>query len=184
MGQPKQLLKIEGQSLIRKTVQTALATDSKPIVVVLGNAVEEIRNDIADLDIRIIHNQDWQKGMAGSLRAGAREMMQSAPHLKAVLILLCDQPLLHADYLKILYQEFLKSGKQAIASAYGGVKGVPAIFDFRLLERFNNTAGDFGARHLIRDLAEKGELAVLPFPDGAVDLDTPEDYEEFLSGES
>jgi molybdenum cofactor cytidylyltransferase len=180
MGQPKQLLKIQGQSLIRKTVLTALSVEGKPIVVVLGNAVEEIRKEIADFDIAIVHNQDWEKGMAGSLRAGAQEMMLSAPHLKAVLILLCDQPFLHVNYLKKLYQEFINSGRQAIASEYGGVKGVPAIFDFHLLERFNNSVGDFGARHLIRELEKERELAVLSFPEGAMDLDTPEDYAGFL----
>jgi molybdenum cofactor cytidylyltransferase len=184
MGQPKQLLEIEGQSLIRKTVLTALATEGKPIVLVLGNAFEEIRQEIADLDIRIVQNRDWEKGMAGSLRIGATEIMETAPHLKAVLILLCDQPLLDAEYLQKLYQEFKRKGKQAIASKYGEVKGVPAIFDFELLERFNNDAGDFGARHLIQELAKKEELAVLDFPGGAIDLDTPKDYADFLKREN
>ena len=183
MGEPKQLLKINGQSLIRKTVLTALATEGKSIVVVLGNAFEKVRQEISDLDIKIIQNGDWEKGMAGSLRIGATEIMDTAPHLKAVLILLCDQPLLDAEYLQKLYQEFKIKGKQAIASKYGEVKGVPAIFDFQLLKRFNDTAGDFGARHLIQELAKKEELAVLDFSDGAIDLDTPEDYADFLKRE-
>ena len=182
MGKPKQLLEINGQSLIRKTVETALAADCSPVLVVLGNAFDKIEKEIAGLDIISVYNKDWQKGMAGSLQTGIQKMLQSAPHIKSVLLLLCDQPLITADYLKKMYLEFKKSGKPAIASEYNNIKGVPAIFDFQLLKAFNAGEGDFGARHLIKKLEKENQLAFISFPGGAVDLDTQEDYEDFLKG--
>lgn len=39
LGEPKQLLRYEGQSLLRRAAQTALATACRPTVVVLGARV-------------------------------------------------------------------------------------------------------------------------------------------------
>lgn len=179
MGQPKQLLNINKQSLIRKTVLTALASNIGPVYLVLGFEIEKIQAEVADLNINIVHNPDWKKGMASSLRAGVNEILQTNPAIQSVLVLLCDQVLVSATYLKKLSAGFEKSAQPAIASQYGNVKGVPAIFDIRLLAGLQST-GDFGARHLIHRLDQQSSLSLLPFPEGAIDLDTMEDFENFM----
>lgn len=183
MGRPKQLLKIKGQTLIRKTVETALSIQANPIVAVLGNAFEAINEEIADLKISTAHNTEWQKGMAGSLRIGVQRFRRLAPETKAVLLLLCDQPLITPDYLQQLYLEWQTTKMDAVASAYKGIKGVPAIFKTSILQQFTATEGDFGARHLIKQLEQAGRLSALDFPAGAIDLDTPDEYQQFLDRE-
>ncbi len=179
MGQAKQLLKINGQSLIRKTAKTALALSSN-LVVVLGHAAQEVKKEISDLSATIVINPHWQKGMARSLRLGIDAIQQSSEVPKAVLLLLCDQPLITVGYLQKLYLEFQASKNLAIASEYNNTKGVPAIFDLSTLKQFKAEQGDFGARHLIKQLENNKQLALMLFPEGAIDLDTMEDYEDFL----
>ena len=180
MGQPKQLLDINGQTLIRKTISTALTAGADPCLVVLGNALEKIKSEISGLNVEIAQNPDWKKGMASSLRIAIESFRKKTNPPKSVMILLCDQPLITSDYLKKLFLVFQESTQHAIASEYNDIKGVPAIFDFETLAQFSAEQGDFGARHLIKKLDKENQLAVMSFPEGAIDLDTPEDYERFL----
>ncbi len=182
MGEPKQLLKINGKSLIRKTVETAMELEPVSVLVVLGHVFQKIQSELAGLNVGIVNNKDWQKGMAGSLRIGVQKMLEN--EVQAVLILVCDQPHISSDYLKRLYESFQAKDKLAIASFYNSIKGVPAIFNVEVLKKINTSQGDFGARHLIKELAQKNQLAFIPFLEGAIDLDTPEDYARFLENRS
>ncbi len=180
MGQPKQLLELNGQSLIYRTALSALGMSPSEVVVVLGNAFDQIREEITDLGLSIVHNTEWEKGMAGSLQMGIQTLEHSAKHFDAVLILLCDQPLVDTIYLNRLAQAYRSIAFPAAASAYNNILGVPAIFDWEVLRQFAKEDGDHGARYLIKVLAKEGKVVEVDFPEGAIDLDTPEAYKAFL----
>jgi len=168
MGRAKQLLKVEGKTLIRKVVEMALATEASTVLVVTGNQAKAVGKEFADLPIQQVFNPDWQNGMAGSLRIGIQHVAQLAKPPKAIMVLLCDQVL---------------ETQLAVAAGYNTIEGVPAIFDFETLRSFGEEAGDFGARYLIKRLKKEGQLAVFALPAAAMDLDTPEDYERFCKME-
>ncbi len=180
MGKPKQLLRIKGQTLIRNTTELASAFSNQEVVVVLGNMAESIMEELEDSNVTIVFNENWQSGMAGSLKKGLSCLAEKNNPPEHVLILLCDQPLVSLPYLKKLYQLLLASGKKAVASAYNNTCGVPAIFEFQTLKQFTDENEDAGARYLLKKLDRKNQLATLAFPEGAIDLDTPEDYQDFL----
>ena len=54
MGTPKQFLLFEGLTLLRRAVLTALATDCRPVVVVLGANAEAMRQELMGLDVGIV----------------------------------------------------------------------------------------------------------------------------------
>lgn len=179
MGQPKQLLQIEGQSLIRRVSDLALDISAETVVI-LGKAAELIEQDIKGLSITILHNENWQKGMATSLRLGINHFFKKTNTPAKILILLCDQPLVNQAYLLRLSNLFDNSNKLAAASFYSDTLGVPAIFEASVLQRFVEREGDYGARFLLKELAKINEVEPLDFPQGAIDLDTPEEYQKFL----
>jgi molybdenum cofactor cytidylyltransferase len=181
MGSPKQLLEIEGKSLIRRTCELALDLNPSIIAAVLGNAFFAISQEIKGLPIMLVENANWEQGMASSLRTGIKALSKSTANFDAVLMLLCDQPLVNQDYLDRLVRTYRSEALPAAASAYNNILGVPVIFDWEVLRQFASEDGDHGARFLLKDLVKKNQVTSLDFPEGAIDLDTPEAYQAFIS---
>lgn len=61
MNQPKQLLRFQGKTLLRRAVLSAVESIYKPVTVVLGANFEKMKAEIEDLSAKIVFNEDWQK---------------------------------------------------------------------------------------------------------------------------
>ncbi len=187
MGQPKQLLPVNGQPLIRQMAEVAIATACDPVVVVLGAHAAAIRPHLADLPLHCMENPDWDTGMASSIRCGLAAIQQLQPQLEAVIVMLGDQPLVTSDLLEGLMTRYQaeqmeqteQTGQAAIvASAYGSVVGVPALFHRRLFPALQSLTGDTGAKPVMA--AHVDSCVTIPFAAGAIDLDTPQDYAAWI----
>src|ERR687886_223557 len=69
------------------------------------------------------------------------------------------------------------TGKPIIASEYSGTLGVPVLFSRALFSELMDLKSTQGAKQLIRKHIH--EVFSVPFPEGAIDIDTPKDYEQF-----
>lgn len=175
LGTPKQLLRdSDGQSLIRRAAEMALASVCRPVTVVLGASADAIQPELDGLPLTIALNPLWETGMASSLRAGLAALTADAP-LDAALIMLCDQPKVTPTLLDSLVAARQTSGHALIACEYGGILGVPALFAHALFEALAHLDGDEGARRIIKTYP--GPITRLPFPEGQFDVDTREDFE-------
>ncbi len=162
LGEPKQLIVIGGEALLERAVRTAREAVCAPVVVVLGADAEWIRERCDLGDGLVIVNEDWEEGMASSIRIGV-----AAVHgVDGVVLMTCDQPAVTAGHLRKL-----TATGEITASAYAGRRGVPAYFPAAAFSALMRLTGDAGARELLRDAATAdlagGELDV----DTAVDLD-------------
>jgi molybdenum cofactor cytidylyltransferase len=174
LGQPKQLIQSNGESLVRRMAQQALALRAGPVVVVLGANQDRIMKELTGLAITTVVNPTWAEGMASSLRTGLRAL--DTESTEAFLIVLTDQPYVTADLLQRLIDTRQSTGRGIIASRYAepdGILGVPALFDNHYRREFLNLTGDTGARKLIQQYASDS-TGVL-FPLAGIDLDTPAD---------
>ncbi|WP_206412747.1 NTP transferase domain-containing protein, partial [Lysobacter enzymogenes] len=97
LGRPKQLLRRDGETLLRRGARLALASAAARTVVVLGARADALRGELDGLAVEIVLNPDWQDGMAASLAAAARAL---AGFDGAVLVLACDQPALELAHLR------------------------------------------------------------------------------------
>jgi CTP:molybdopterin cytidylyltransferase MocA len=81
MGQPKQLLAIAGQSMLRRAAVAAVGSGCTPAIVVLGAQAETLHNELTNLPITIAVNDAWQRGLGGSIRCGLQALLSngSAP---------------------------------------------------------------------------------------------------------
>ena len=174
LGQPKQLIQSNGESLVRRMTQQALALRAGPVVVVLGANQERIMKEITGLAITTVVNPTWSEGMASSLRTGLRAL--DTESTEAFLIMLTDQPYVTVDLLQRLIDTRRSTGRGIIASRYAepeGILGVPALFDNHYRREFLNLTGDTGARKLIQQYASDSTSVL--FPLAGIDLDTPAD---------
>jgi molybdenum cofactor cytidylyltransferase len=177
LGQPKQLLKYKDTSLLRHTVETALATRcGGPVLVVTGALHDELFKECKDLNMSVVHNVNWQMGMATSIHTGLRALSKAQPDTTGALILLCDQPLITIAHLDNLLDMFEHRRHQGIvATAFANTTGAPAIFSRELFAALYELKGDKGARQVFNEY--DSQLVTVPFKPAAVDVDTMEDYE-------
>lgn len=174
MGEPKQLLRYRGKTLIGHAISTALTLDDACIVVVLGAHAGKIRMELRSAPVVVAENPEWRKGMGGSVRTGLRALLDRQPESDAVIILLCDQPLVSAETLRGLIEANHRTGGAIVACDYGDTLGVPAFFTRGLFADLLALECAEGARKIFS--AHGAEVITVPFPGGALDIDTPADY--------
>lgn len=173
MGQPKQLLYYRGKTLLRHTIETAQALPDAPVVVVLGAHVAQILPELNGLHVFVAENADWHEGMGTSLRVGLNNLLTLYPETRAALFLLCDQPHVSPGLVQDLVRAW-RQGVKIAACAYAERLGVPAIFDASLFPELLALRGAEGAKPLLKRYAP--QAVAIPFPEGQVDVDTPDDY--------
>jgi molybdenum cofactor cytidylyltransferase len=171
LGQPKQLVPIEGESLVRRTARLALEAGCAPVVVVLGFEAERMAAELAGLAVEVVVNGNWSFGMGSSLACGVAAARRARPELDALLLLVCDQPRLSANHLRELFAGHASGSAAITASAYAGRAGVPAVFAPSLFSELEQIEADRGARELIL----RHSALTVDWPDGAYDIDLPED---------
>lgn len=171
LGQPKQLIPVEGEGLLHRTARLALEAGCVPVVIVLGFEAERMAADLGGLAVEAVVNASWSFGMGSSLARGVAAARRARPEMDALLLLVCDQPRLTANHLRHLVDRHTAGTVGITASAYAGRVGVPAVFARSLFPELERIEGDCGARALI---FSHGAQAV-EWPDGAYDIDLPED---------
>ncbi|NET70536.1 MAG: nucleotidyltransferase family protein [Sphaerospermopsis sp. SIO1G2] len=179
MGSPKQLLDYQGENLVNSTIKKAVSSVCDPVILILGANAEIIHNQISESEIKILENQNWQLGMSTSICCGMTEIMTNYPDLEAVIITVCDQPFLSTEIINNLVDSFNIHQKPIIACEYADTLGVPVFFHQKYFHKLAHLTEDMGARKLIK--MYKSDVFSIPFPLGAIDIDTPQDYQQLLS---
>lgn len=162
LGEPKQLVRLSGETLLQRAVRVAAEAGCDPILVILGAASEAILAHAALPPAQVVLNPAWEEGMASSLRAGLDAL---PPGTEAALVMTCDQPAVTPEHLRRLAAE---APGEPVASAYAGRRGVPAYFPSATFAELLTLSGDQGARRLL------AAARALDLPGGEVDVDTPE----------
>ena len=177
LGQPKQLVEFEGQTLIERITHTALSV-SEEVLVVLGANIELIKPKLeAFLDrINVIENPNWQAGMGTSISLGVDNLALKS---EAILILLVDQPLISQVLLQNMMQTFADKKMPIVACEYGNQLGVPILFDKSFFSALKRLKGEQGAKLFLKNYSDK--IVPIEFKEGLFDIDTPEDLSKLSS---
>ncbi len=173
MGTPKLALALDGVPLLRRVVDAAVGSRCRETVVVLGAHQDLYRPLLDGTPAQIVHNPEYEHGMATSIRAGVEHL---SPESEAVVILLADQPRITSEIINRLIETYIQEEKRIVASAYKGIVGVPVLFDGALYLELLTLEGDAGARSVIETYPKHG--VALPLEeDAARDIDTPDDLD-------
>ncbi len=175
LGQPKQLLTVNNETFIARTVNLANQF-TKQVITVLGHQPDKMRDALTGSETKILVNKEWRNGMGSSLKSGLKKALEAFQQLDGILILVCDQPGLTYTVLEKLLNEFKKSD-DIVASVYENIAGVPVIFGkdhFDSLQRIEDHSG-------AKAYLDKHKFIAVEFPEGVLDIDTPEDLHQFLN---
>ena len=178
LGQPKQLIQFRGKSLLHRIVDAAKKARCSPTVAVIGSDREEVERELKAEGAIIVENENWRLGIGTSIRVGMRRLIDKAPTLEAVVLLVCDQPFVDARAIARLITMQEKTKRAIVASRYANTLGVPALFDRSCFQELLALDNATGAKTVI--LSNRERVAEFPFPKGKIDVDTLDDYEKLI----
>lgn len=169
-GRTKQLESYESMSLAAGAVRKAEAVCGARSVLVTGKDWQEVAASCEPLAGYFVINDEYEHGLSSSIACGVRSVAKSAD---AILLTLCDLPLVTVEHLAKLVNAWTESPSSIVASEFEDTLGPPIVFpkaDFDALLRLR---GDRGARPIID--ANRDRVQSIACEEAAFDIDRPED---------
>jgi len=178
MGEPKQLLRLGGKTLLEQVLDNAHSAALDQIVVVLGAGAENIQQQVDLGKVKVVINNFYQQGMGTSLGAGLAAL---DPAINAVLILLGDQPFVRPATLDRICEEYRRSHAQIVIPLYNGFRGNPVLLDRSVFPEVMALSGDAGCRAIFGNHLEG--IVKLPVEDVGIllDIDSRADFDKLQS---
>ena len=202
-GQPKALVRLNGQTLAERGVGLLRAGGADPILVVTGAVPVELDRTLT------VDNPQWRTGMGSSLRAALQALSEAdigpeigtatgaeigaeigtaigadigpeigtatGADIGAVVVALADQPLVGAEAVARLIAAY-RGGASVAVAAYDGQPRNPVLLAREHWPEVIATAtGDQGARTFLRTRPELVTLVECADTGRPDDIDTPAD---------
>jgi CTP:molybdopterin cytidylyltransferase MocA len=169
-GGGKLLAELGGRPIIEAVFDNLRGAPVDEIIAIVGADVQRLREVCEAYGVRIVANEEWERGQSTSVLAGLR-----ACGGEAAVVLLGDQPFIGAEAVERLVAAFAEGAKVAVAT-YGGKRRNPVLFSrevWPLLEA--ELAGDEGARSVLRRHPELVVEVPCEEVGDPTDVDTRED---------
>lgn len=172
LGQPKQLVMLNGESLLSRQCKIAQQL-SDNVSCVFGYQAQKMMDEVEELSIKTLVNEDWQSGLSSSIAKGVSAIDSN---VDAVMLLLVDQWQLEIKHFQQLYQHW-QDNPQHIISAAQMIKGEsvtapPVIFPSYCFDQLKTLNQGSGAKSVITK--HQNQLISITMSEAFVDLDTPE----------
>jgi CTP:molybdopterin cytidylyltransferase MocA len=181
MGTPKALIPYRGATFAGHLLEVTKHARVGLIRVVLGAGADEIRAHLRLDAASVVLNPDWPKGQLSSIQAAIR----SLPEGETEGLLLCpvDHPMVSAELVARLIEEFDSTGKSIVLPMYQGRRGHPVIFRAGLYHELLEASMEVGARQVV--WAHKADVAEVPTDEEGVvlNLNDPETLKRALANQ-
>ena len=183
-GRDKLLQKIDGVPLIKRTLNEALKLNFPVFVTIPVNETKR-KLIIATTNAVIIEVPDAELGMGHSIATGTFEITKKL-NILSLAICPADLPNLNEDSLKKLINYFFKSPEMICRpTQLRNLKfGHPVIFPKKYFEELKLIKGDMGARKILKNNAKVLNSYETDDESYFLDLDTPEDFNNWETNSS
>lgn len=178
---PKCLIRVDGQTLIRRLRDAMAVMGVARMVAVTGYHAESIEPELAAMPsmprLQVVRNASPEAGQQSSVRTGLRAL---GTDFDLIVVALADQPGVGSEELSELISAFRHrpAGTSVVLPMVDGQRGNPVAFSGELIARL--LAGDLkgGLRAYIDEHPEEVHRFVTGNPNFTLDLDTREDVEQ------
>ena len=176
MGENKLFLRVDGETLLRRTVTRAATAGLDPVIVVVGFERERAERELVGLPCRAVFNPRHAEGQHTSFRAGIAAMPEEAA---AAVVLLVDMPRVTAGMIGTLVERYRETRAPLVVSDYAGVSAPPTLYDRSLFPEILAMQGDGCGRQIVK--RHRDEASAVPWPaERLADLDAPADLAHAL----
>ena len=183
MGFPKQTLPIFGTSMLKHLILEVFETPCFPITVVVGANKAKVVPELKDMPVNVIDNKAWEEGMGGSIKMGLIGTYLVSNAIDAIIVMTSDMPYVNAGLLKSLIKTAEElPDKSIIAAKYNETAGIPVLFKRPRFEEILDLKSELGAKSILEK--NKNDIATVDFELGSIDLDTKEEYFNFIQSKN
>jgi molybdenum cofactor cytidylyltransferase len=146
LGFSKLTIKIDGESVIRRSVKPFLMDSIHKVIVVTGNNSVDIEREMVGLNVDLIHNPHYKDGMSTSVKAALPYLGDAA----AVIFHLGDKPLITSRDVLAVVNAYSAYNAKIAAPSFQEKMGHPVMINAALLRsRVGMLSGDSGLREII-----------------------------------
>lgn len=146
LGFSKLTVSIDGESVIRRSVKPFLRTELHRVIVVTGSDRESIERELKGLNVHIIYNPEYKKGMSTSIRA----VIPFLENSDAVLFHLGDKPFVTSRSIGLVLSKYMVEKARIVLPIFDGKTGHPVMINSSLLrDEISMIRGDSGLREII-----------------------------------
>lgn len=179
MGQPKQLLLLNGQPLLSHVIQAAASVDFSEIIVVIGCEASKIQKEILNNDPRFrwVINEKYTTGQSSSFKSGISNVGEQ---YAGVMVFLGDLPFISYETIQRIYklgENMLHETQESfiIQPEFEGKAGHPVFFGHFDRKIMMQVHGDAGAKSIMSKFSNYNRMTV---KDKGIlfDIDTPDMY--------
>jgi molybdenum cofactor cytidylyltransferase len=181
-GGLKQLLDWHGEPFARAVARKALDAGLSPVIFVTGAGAGDVEYTVADMDLKIIRNEDWKIGQSESIKKGIGSLTDDPNTPGGCIFLLADQPQITTSILQALVEKHAEGLHPIIAPLVMDRRANPVLFDRITFHDLLTLEGDVGGRAIFH----KHPVEYLPWHDDRLllDVDTPEQYRRLIEDET
>jgi molybdenum cofactor cytidylyltransferase len=190
-GRHKLLLPLAGRAVLAHVIEAALASQARPVLVVLGHQAAAVRTqlaaDLAHPAVTSIENPHYLRGMSTSLRAGLVALIangyrniEGQPDMGGALIMLGDQPFITPHMLDTLISTWQRTGRRIVSCSFEGRRGNPTFFARSLFAELMRVDGDEGGRSVIACHVAEALTVEFGSAIASYDVDTWEAYQQVV----
>jgi len=181
-GQDKLTQRIQGVAQIRRIAMAACETCNN-VFVTLPDAAHPRASFLLGLKVQIVPVPEAHLGMGRSIASGISCLEHQ--NLSAAMVIPADMPELTQMDLETVAQSYRNHPNKIIqAKTPIGKRGHPVIFPSSTFEQLKALSGDEGAHAVIENNKHLHQLVPLPYSHARTDLDTPEEWQDWLSSQN
>lgn len=177
LGQPKQVLALDGATVLDATLAVARQSGCGQVVVVLGGDADLVRAEVDLTGVDAVENPEYGEGCATSIRTALDAL---AADTEGIVLLLGDQPRVRVDTILALVASARRHSVGVCL--YDDGLGHPLWFDRQMFDALRQMHGDKAVWKLVDAEGPDADVVHVRVA-GAVprDVDTWDDYQALLA---
>jgi molybdenum cofactor cytidylyltransferase len=147
MGSPKALLPYRKKTFLEHLIEVTRHARVGVTKIVVGAHAQEIAASLPSWGHSIVVNENWQEGQLSSIQAAIRSLQPS--ETGGLMLCPVDHPMISAELVARLVEEFDSTGKLIVLPTYRGRRGHPVIFGAALYDELLSASPEVGARQVV-----------------------------------
>jgi len=169
--------------LIQRVTRVYKAANVDQLILILGYEAKRILQQIPLQGMKIVINTQYRMGASSGLETGLRFLPEGC---RALVIGLCDMPLIEPETIDHLIRSFTKTRKGITYPTYGKQIGLPIVFDIKYRDELARLRGDDGPIDLVEKFRKDAKSVKVKTEAVVREIVSSEEFEKFVGmvGES
>jgi molybdenum cofactor cytidylyltransferase len=180
LGFNKLLLKIDGETMIKRAITPFLSANIDRFFIVTGNDSDSLKKELEQSlaprpsPLIFVPNQHYREGMSASVKA----VLPFIEQADRVFFHLGDKPFVQQNMIHRMLAMLMDRNKNILLPQYRGMKGHPVLMNIKpYLQEMMLLEGDKGLREIIEKHLE--DVLFIEGDEGSIlDIDTIEDINQ------